>query len=65
MEEMTRRGYKVSKEWIDKNYRGKNTPAYEDLEEIATTKPIYKEHDSAYLRECLDNLRDKGIVIGG
>lgn len=65
MEEMTRRGYKVSKEWLDKNYRGKNTPPYEELEEVEPTKPIYKEHNDTYLRECLDNLRDKGIVIGG
>ena len=24
---------------------------------------IYPEHDTAYLQECLDNLKQKGIII--
>ena len=33
MEEMASRGYKVSPEWLDKNYRGKTCPPYQDLAE--------------------------------
>lgn len=28
MEEMKKRGYIVSREWLDKNYRGKNIKRY-------------------------------------
>lgn len=63
MEEMTKRGYKVSAEWRDKNYRGSKCSPYADLEEVMLSYPIYPEHDSFYLRECLENLLDKGIVL--
>ena len=63
MKEMANRGYKVSQEWFDKNYRGKICPSYEDLPEETLTSPIYKEHDAAYYKECLDNLREKGIEL--
>ena len=63
MEEMDNRGYKVSPEWLDKNYRGKICPSYEDLPEETLTSPIYKEHDAAYFEECLENLREKGIEL--
>ena len=63
MEEMANRGYKVSPEWLDKNYRGKTCPRYEDLAEEKLTSPIYSEHDAAYYKECLDNLREKGIDL--
>ena len=32
MQEMTERGYRVSPEWLDKEYRGKQMPAYDKLE---------------------------------
>ena len=63
MEEMADRGYNVSSEWLDKNYRGKICPSYEDLPEETLTSPIYKEHDAAYFEECLANLREKGIEL--
>ena len=63
MEEMTRRGYRVSPEWLDKNYRGKICPVYEDLAEEQVSNPIYSEHDSTYYEECLANLREKGIEL--
>ena len=63
MKEMDRRGYNVSPEWLDKNYRGKICPSYEDLPEETLTSPIYKEHDAAYFEECLANLREKGINL--
>ncbi|MDO5061576.1 MAG: TIGR02328 family protein [Peptostreptococcaceae bacterium] len=65
MEEMIRRGYHVSKEWKDKNYRGRSCEPYADLLETEKTNPIYAEHDEAYLEECLLNLREKNIKIGG
>ena len=63
MEEMADRGYNVSPEWLDKNYRGKTCPSYEDLAEEKLKSPIYSEHDAAYYEECLANLRDKGIEL--
>ena len=33
MEEMDDRGYNVNPEWLDKNYRGKTCPPYQDLVE--------------------------------
>ena len=33
------------------------------LEEETLPAIIYPEHDTAYLQECLDNLKQKGIII--
>ena len=63
MEEMQRRGYKVSPEWLDKNYRGKTCPPYNNLEVVEVRKPVYAEHDDCYYRECLKNLEAKGIHL--
>ena len=63
MDEMTYRGYKVSTEWLDKDYRGKNTQAYNDLAKVEVDNPIYPEHNEAYLKECIENLADKDILI--
>ena len=63
MEEMANRGYNVSPESLDKNYRGKICPSYEDLPGETLTSPIYKEHDATYYEECLANLREKGIDL--
>lgn len=63
MNEMTERGYKVSEEWFDKNYRGKSISPYSNLLEIATSSPIYNEHNDIYLKECLENLEAKGISL--
>ena len=57
------RGYNVSPEWLDKNYRGKTCPPYQDLAEEKLNSPIYSEHDAAYYEECLANLCDKGIDL--
>lgn len=61
--EMEKRGYKVSKEWKDKNYRGKAADKYEDLKEEIVSHPIYGEHNDKYLAECIQNLKDKGIHL--
>ena len=63
MEEMEKRGYNVSAEWKDKNYRGKTAEKYDNLEEEITGSPIYKEHNSKYLAECIENLEKKGIHL--
>lgn len=63
MEEMSKRGYRVSPEWLERDYRGKTCPAYVYLEEMAVASPIYPEHDTAYYEECLQNLREKGIDL--
>ena len=63
MDEMEKRGYNVSPEWRDKNYRGKNAENYSNLEEKTIGSPIYKEHNPQYLAECIENLRKKGILL--
>ncbi|MFR8246116.1 MAG: hypothetical protein ACLU93_08090 [Streptococcus sp.] len=47
----------------DKEYRGKQMPAYDKLEVEELPAIIYPEHDTTYLQECLDNLKQKGIII--
>ena len=63
MDEMEKRGYQVSIEWRDKNYRGKIAEKYRNLEEKMMDSPIYKEHNQEYLQECIENLREKGIEL--
>ena len=49
--------------WFEKEYRGKQLPAYDRLEEEELPPIIYPEHDTVYLQECLNNLKQKGIII--
>ena len=49
--------------WLDKDYRGKNIEAYQDLTPIKTHCPVYKEHNEDYLIECIENLKGKNIFI--
>ena len=63
MDEMEKREYRVSTEWRDKNYRGQRAKSYSNLEEINISSPIYKEHNSEYLAECIENLATKGIKL--
>ena len=63
MDEMEKRGYRVSIEWRDKNYRGQKAESYSNLEETKISSPIYKEHNDEYLQECIENLAGKGIKI--
>ena len=51
MQEMTERGYRVSPEWFEKEYRGKQLPAYDRLEEEKLRPIIYPEHNAIYLQE--------------
>jgi uncharacterized protein (TIGR02328 family) len=69
MQEMTRRGYKVSEEWFDPIYRGKKCKRIIkdlgiNLKWLSLKKGnVYPEHDENYLNECLNNLIGKGIAI--
>ena len=63
MDEMEKRGYRVSIEWRDKNYRGQKAKSYSNLEETNISTPIYKEHNDDYLAECIENLAGKGIEL--
>lgn len=63
MEEMNRRGYRVSEEWFNKDYRGKNMERYDNLIPMEVISPIYQEHNEEYLIECLENLESKHIFL--
>lgn len=63
MEEMNRRGYRVSQEWLDKDYRGKSMESYDNLSPIEVNSPVYQEHDEKYLKECIQNLKSKNIFL--
>lgn len=67
MAEMERRGYRVSPEWLRPEYRGKTAPADGEIRplNVNSAGPVYREHDAAYLRECIENLRGKGIAVDG
>lgn len=74
MEEMQRRGYNPDTIWYNPNWRGTVLGEVEDWalqeavdEVIYATKDrgaiIYPEHNDAYLRKCIENLRGKGIDV--
>ncbi|TLG75443.1 TIGR02328 family protein [Culicoidibacter larvae] len=63
MDEMTKRGFKHDPLWDLPLYRGKSANPYEFLDTVDLKHPIYAEHDQFYLDECVDNLRQKGIII--
>ena len=63
MDEMEKRGYRVSREWRDKNYRGQKAESYSNLKETNISSTIYKEHNDEYLLECIENLAGKGIKL--
>ena len=72
MDEMERRGYKPDKIWREANYCGKKLGFEENwcdpavvIACIENEGNIYPEHNDAYLNECLENLRQKGIEISG
>ena len=75
MNEMKRRGYKPDETWYNVNWRGKTLGeelgwADGDVVNSYVAKApmfggimIYPEHDEEYLKECVENLRGKGIEI--
>lgn len=74
MNEMKRRGYKPDEKWYNCDYRGAilgvekgwTNPKFIQnilLNTQISGEPIYFEHDDAYLNECLNNLKEKGVYI--
>ena len=70
--EMQRLGYHVDEKWMNLEYRGKSCEPdtmeetalmYHDVELDVYFRPVYEEHNDAYLTECLENLATKGIYI--
>lgn len=72
--EMLKRGYHPDEIWSNPAYRGKILGVDENFatsEEVQYQIDnfvfhdinIYPEHNDEYLKECLDNLSGKGIVI--
>lgn len=64
MEEMIRRGYKVSNFWRYSHYRGKKILLIKQLpNRELKIFDHYPEHTEEYLQDCLENLRRKGINL--
>lgn len=65
MTEMKNRGYNVDSIWLNVNYRGKlcSEDNYQNFSFCSYASPVYSEHNNNYLKECIDNLSQKGIRI--
>ncbi len=72
MKEMLLRGYRPDMKWYNMAYQGQNLPQirytpenHPDISELNQKfqEQTYVEHDSQYLKECIQNLNQKGIVI--
>lgn len=71
MHEMTEnRGYNVDDLWWCHQYRGKKIGFDKTINkttvnyQIQSIHNIYPEHNDEYLRECIENLKGKGVEIG-
>ena len=62
---MRTRGYTVDQIWFDPTYRGKvlghDNTNFTYIGGVANLE--YTEHNQAYYQECIDNLKQKGIII--
>ena len=76
LDEMKGRGYTYAPEWDRAEYRGRQLGSdhhwynfikiLEPVRDIdGVERIIYPEHDSAYMRECIENLRKKGVHLSG
>lgn len=76
MDEMEKRGYHPDPIWRQTNWRGSVLKETEDIDWNcgpmlvdylmtidAVGCMIYPEHNDKYLKECIDNLRSKGIDV--
>ena len=63
MNEMKKRGYSVTEGWLNKNYCGQYCQSYTNMSESNIPTPIYNEHNEKYLKDCIENLKSKGIEI--
>ena len=70
IKEMCGRGYSFDPKWLAPPYRGKEI-GFDNSDFIDLTREnifddfinIYPEHDRKYLKECIENLAEKGIKI--
>ena len=60
---MQKRGYQLDPLGLVMKCGGNAGPPYHELPAEEIEHPIYPEHDAAYLQECLENLKEKGIDI--
>ncbi len=64
IEEMKKRGYRVDYKWLNLVYRGKRCESWQDGDiHRSNDKRIYPEHNDKYLKECIENLKNKGVNI--
>ena len=73
MDEMKRRGYHPDCVWDNPDWRGNTLGEQKDWADrhaiidlycmAQNDIMIYPEHDEAYLKECIENLKEKGIEI--
>ena len=70
MDEMERRGYHPDQIWRNPDWRGNTLneqAGWGDSAQAAiiyqTKELVYPEHNGTYLRECLDNLANKGVKL--
>lgn len=74
MAEMQERGYNPDSIWENPNWRGSSIGeeiGWCDEQEVSSIwmdvnqmgKIIYPEHNDEYLKECIDNLRGKGVDV--
>lgn len=69
MDEMKKRGYKPNDKWSNSFYRGINCAEWKDKNILNLSiglnldnYPTFPEHNEEYLKECIDNLFEKGVV---
>lgn len=67
MQEMENRCYKVAPEWWSGSYRGKQCKEYDFrwiyFKKYLDNDIIFDEHNQEYMHECIENLRNKNIII--
>ena len=74
MDEMVRRGYHPDEAWRNRDWRGNELQEQKGWIDkdilssvynhtLSTKNNIFIEHNDEYLKECLENLKSKGITI--
>jgi uncharacterized protein (TIGR02328 family) len=62
------RGYNYNEKWERATHRGKNLEPFINVNYqlidtiIVTGRKCYPEHNEKYLKECIENLKEKGCV---
>lgn len=60
--EMIRRGYHPNGKLVDSYINDRSVEMYNDYMD-GNALTIYPEHGTRYMQDCLDNLKEKGIII--